>query len=893
METTASSVLRTTPALIAERKDRVRAIRDEARRRFEGGATGIQVASYLSEAMDSLLRLMMLEAIEEWPEAQRKRTAELGALVAVGGTGRGEVAPYSDVDLLFLDGGGSDAMFRDAASRMTQLCWDAGLQLGHSVRTVRDCISLAKQDGQIATALTEARLLWGNDELCSRLSRQFRAKVIRPRVRGFVERCIAAREDDLGDRKPTALELQPDVKKSVGGLRDLHLIRWITFALFGQGTLDTLRLQGALPQEDVRKLRSAHEYLTKIRLKLHFMAEAEQDVLTRDEQLRLAAEGGYEGTPALRPVEQFMQEYFQHSSAIAEIRRRYVALQRRSPALQRLSDSVFSHRSDGILMIKSNEIDVRPRHRKQVTKSVESMLRLFKAAALYGKLPSPQVLEAIKAAVPRTCGPLSPVEASLFRDILDLTGMLAQVLRSMFDCRLLDYIIPDITHTRSLLQFNQYHSYTVDEHTLQAMETITAYQEDEGPVGAAYRATQKKAVLHLAMLLHDIGKGFPEDHSELGCKIADRIGQRLFLSDDEREQVMVLVHKHLVMPDLALRRDISDEKLVVDFARDVGTPETLRMLYVLTMADVTSVGPGVMTEWKADLITELFDKAMLVVSGKRYSYLEEERMKQIKRHVAESIVPVDKRLNDEEWLQWIEKRLEEFSAYYLTCTPANRIADDLDILQHLQPEEVRVTGLFDSSTGTVEYRIILAGHLTSGYFHKFTGVLTAKRMEILTADINTTQGGTVVDSFRVIDRDFDGEVPSGRINEVVDALKQVVTSDETIEPIFQHNRRFNDTAKGPVADLPLRVSIDNESSDSRTIIDVFAHDRPGLLYTITRTLHDLGVSVDLAKIGTHFDQVVDVFYVTESDGSKITDGDRLKTIRDTLRERLEEFCTSR
>jgi [protein-PII] uridylyltransferase len=889
LEGSSSSVLKATPAQIAEQKDRVRTIRDEARRRFDGGATGIQVASYLSEAMDQLLRQLMDEAIAEWPAEHRAHAAESGCLIAVGGTGRGELAPYSDVDLLFLDAGGSDPWFRDAASRMTQQCWNARLDLGHSVRTVRECVQLARQDAQIATALTEARPLWGNEDLCRQLQRRFRKQVIRPRLRTFIEMCIRAREEDLQGRKPTALELQPDVKTSVGGLRDLHLIRWITFALYGEGTLETLRLRGAMPPEDVRRLRSAHEYLTRIRLKLHFAAGRAQDVLTRDEQLRLAREGGYEGTDAQSPVEQFMQEYFLHSSAIAEIRRRFVALQRRPPLWQRIIERIAAHRSDTVLLVKPTEIDVAPRNLRQVTRSVESMLRVFKAAALYQKLPSPRVLEAIKAAVPRPPGPLSETEAELFRDILGLRAMLGPLLRAMFDCRLLDYIIPDITHTRSLLQFNQYHSYTVDEHTLQCMETITSFQDDDGPVGTAYRAVQDKVSLHLAMLLHDVGKGFPEDHSQLGSRIADRIARRLYLSDDDREQVMLLVQKHLVMPDLALRRDITDEKLLVDFSREVGSPDTLRMLYVLTVADVTSVGPGVMTKWKADLLAELFDRAMLIISGKRYAYLEEERLAQIMGHVAAAIVPLDAHMDADQWQRWIDHRLSEFSAYYLTCTPPSRIAADLDIIQHLRPDQIHVTGVYEPATSTVDYRIIMADRPDSGVFHKMTGVLTAKRMEILSADINTTHGGTVVDSFRVIDTDFTGEVPQERIDEVCSTLQRVLAADAPAEPRFPANRRSDARRRGPVADLPLRVVIDNNSSDSRTIVDVFAHDRPGLLYTIARTLHELRVSVDLAKIGTHFDQVIDVFYITEVDGTKITESDRLRHIRQTLEERIDAF----
>ena len=479
--------------------------------------------------------------------------------------------------------------------------------------------------------------------------------------------------------------------------------------------------------------------------------------------------------------------------------------------------------------------------------------------------------------------------AATFRDILALTGMLGPILRAMFDCRLLDYVIPDITHTRGLLQFNQYHSYTVDEHTMQTLETITSFEHADGPVGAAYRSVQDKVSLHLAMLLHDVGKGFPEDHSELGREIADRISRRLYLSDDDREQVMLLVHKHLVMPDVALRRDISDEKLLVSFAREVGSPDTLRMLFVLTMADVTAVGPGVMTEWKADLLADLFDRSMLIVSGKHYGYLEEKRLKKVKRHVAEAIVPLDPKLDEQSWQRWIDRRLNEFSAYYLTCTPPHRIAADLDVIQQLQADEIRISGAYDESTGTVDYRVILADRPDFGCFHRLTGVLTGKRLEILSADINTTDGGIVVDGFRVIDPDFTGEVPKHRIDEIVEAMRRALTTDEPIEPSFAHHRRSAIGRSGPVADLPLRVVLDNDSSESRTIIDVFAHDRPGLLYAIAETLHELHLSVDLAKIGTHFDQVVDVFYVTEANGSKVEGEERIREVRRTLKARLKEF----
>ncbi len=875
---------------VAEQRGRVSAIREEAHRRFEAGTGSVPVACFLSDSFDVLLCELMENAINRWPESRQERARTSGCMIAVGGTGRGELAPYSDIDLLFLDRGGSDPAFRDAVTRMSQSCWDAGIELGHSLRTIRDCVTLSRQDSQIATTLVEARHLWGPEDHTAKLKHTFRSRVVRSRMRAFIDDCVTARREEWGEARPTALELTPDVKKSLGGLRDLHLIRWITFAVCGHPDLESLRLHGLLPAEDVRRLRIAREYLTRIRLDLHFHAGRAQDVLTRDDQLRLAEEGGFVASIAQRPVEQFMQHHFQQCSAIAEITRRFVALQQRPPLLRRVIASFGTHRSDGVLLIRPQEIEVASRHHGTVTRSIEAMLRLFKSAALYGLPLSAGVIEAVKNAVPGEEGPLTETEATLFRDILKATSMLGPILRQMFDCRLLDYVIPQMSHTRCLLQFNQYHSYTVDEHTLLAMETITGFDLVEGPVGSAYRNVQRKDVLHLAMLLHDIGKGFEEEHCEVGRRIAEVVAPRLGFSENRRKQIMLLVKMHLEMADLALRKDFTEEKLLVNFVRNVGTPDTLRMLYVLTVADITAVGPGVFTKWKSELLADLYDRAMLLVSGKRHSYLEESRMQEVKRHVAEAIVPLDSHHDEASWQQWIDQQLEGFSAYYLTCTPPHRIAADLDVIQHLQPDECRVDGVYDRATKTVDYRIIMRDTLGSHCFQRITGVLASMRMEIFSAEINTTTDGVVVDQFRVEDRDFSGDVPVHRIQEVGDAIRCILREEDPPEPVFRRNRRMDmNGTQGPVAELPLHVEIDKTSSDSRTIVNVFAYDRPGLLYVIAKTLHELDLSIDLAKIDTHFDQVVDVFYVTDIEGGKIEDDARLRDIRQTLHARLEDF----
>ncbi|MBX3441356.1 MAG: [protein-PII] uridylyltransferase [Planctomyces sp.] len=878
---------------LAEKKARVHRMRDRARSLFERGAGGVAVAACLSEQTDALVVDLFAELLAEQPERIREGLARETAIVAVGGTGRGELAPYSDVDLLFLHSNrGLVREFQGIVNLAVQSYWDAGLKLGHAVRTVADSVSLAKGDPQIATTLIEARGLWGSEALVQDLQRQFRRKVVDGRRKAFLLDCLQARYPDGADTGPPAQELEPDVKNSLGGLRDLHFIRWIGFALFDARDIDSLRMKGALTFDEARRLREAWEFLTRVRIDLHFAAGKAQDRLTRDEQLRITDSLGIQPTPTQRAVEVFMQQYFRHTSQVAQLSRRFATLHRPQSLVKQAREFLVGHRAERILRVGPQEIDVPPRHFSKICGDLERMLRLYRAAALYGVRPSPRVAEAIMAAVPRLDGTVSETSAKLFMEILRSTAPLGPILRSLYDTGLLDVLIPDITHVRHLMQFNQYHHYTVDEHTLRAVETCTRFENGTGPIAAAYANIRNKELLHLALILHDLGKGFGRPHAEVGREIAQRIAQRLCLPAAQGEIVIQLVARHLEMAHLAFRRDITDPETLVPFAHSVGTPDVLQMLYVLTAADVSAVGPSAWTEWKAELLTELFDHAMVILSGKHYGIHEQERLKTVARQVMSAAVPADAGdVEAQQQREAIERRLATFPSYYLTSTTPEAIAADLETIRTLGGEDISIRASYTPDTQTVEYRVVTANpSVTAGCFHKLAGALTARRLEILAADIATTSDGIVVDAFRVHDRDYQSEPPPERIAAVTSSLRDVLLGRTTVESLFLRNRRFGlDSTRKPVSDLPLRVLIDTESSENRTIIDVFAHDRPGLLFTISRTLFELGLSVDLAKIATHFDQVVDVFYVVENDGRKVLDPERVREVQRRLCCTLEEF----
>jgi [protein-PII] uridylyltransferase len=878
---------------IAQLKSRLDEIRRRVRERFEHGGSAVHTTALQSELFDEFVITVLLCHLQSLNEEFRLAVQTQTALLAVGGSGRAEMCPYSDVDLLFLYSPAVEKIYQPFAAQVQRDLWDCGLKVGASARTLTDSIQWAKQEPQFATALVDARHLWGSPALTEQIQSQFRRQVVKSRRLHFIADAVASRDKERADYGATTQQLEPDLKRSLGGLRDLHLIRWIGFATYGAADIDSLRLNSAITMEESRRLVHAHEFLTGLRIDLHLAAGKEQDVLTREDQLRIAKKRNILAFGAQLPVERFMQEYFQHSSAVADIARRFVSRSRRSPLVERILRFVMSYRVDNIYYIGPDYVDIARRHRVAALSSLDGILKLFMTAARYHVTVAPHLLEMIKAQSLRPPTQLSAEAAHSFLALLRTTGKLGVALRGLYETGVLEAVLPCWQHIRCLLQFNQYHHFTVDEHTLRTIEAAEGFLDDPGALGQAYREIHHKELLHLALLLHDAGKGFEEDHSELGRRLAEEAAIRLGLPDHQRDLVMFLVHRHLKMADLALRRDIGDRALLLKFSHEVGSPDALR-IFILTASDISAVGPNTWNEWKAELLTTLYERTMLWLSGKSHLFDESTRLRQIEQQVVDLCLASPTSIANEEQDSteakvW-QKRVELSPGHYLLETPPVRIAADMRVIRARRPDEIHVEAQYDAETGTVEYRMIAAESVASGCFHKLAGVLAAKRMEILTATICTTQDGIIIDALRVRDADHAGEIPEFRTEEVAAAIRKVLRGETDVQTLLKSRGRFAvKAAQGPVSDLPLRVVIDNETSDRYTVIDVFAHDRPGLLYEITRSLFVLQLSVALAKIATHFDQVLDVFFITDSDGHKIDDGERLKAIRQHLMNDLTIF----
>src|SRR5581483_1069575 len=443
---------------------------------------------------------------------------------------------------------------------------------------------------------------------------------------------------------------------------------------------------------------------------------------------------------------------------------------------------------------------------------------------------------------------------------------------------------------RGLMQFNQYHKYTVDEHSLLAVGQAEQLAAQQNIIGEVYREIRRKDILHLAVLLHDLGKGREEDHSEVGRQIAEETAARLGYDDHETRTLAFLVHRHLLMAHTAFRRDPYDDKVLFTFARTVGTPEVLRKLLVLTAADIAAVGPGVLTKWKESLLIELFVRTLPEVSGERDSADRPDRVRQLAADVLTHAARADRPLPSP---AWVESQIAGFPVRYAHGTSAERIAAHLAAIEALSRSPVQVESAYHSALATSEYAVITRNDITPGLFSKIAGVLAVKGLQVLDAQIMTREDGIVLDTFQVADVDFAGEPPPARRADVAQAIERVLTGRSSVEELAGQHQRLVSARSVPATRMATEVQTDNETSDRFTIIDVFADDRQGLLYVITHAIFRLGLSVHGARISTRLDQAADVFYVTDADGKKIEDPGRLEAVRASMYEAIETFLKDR
>jgi [protein-PII] uridylyltransferase len=864
-------------AVAGELKETLHRKRQELLSLHRTGALGVQICSALTDLCDRTIVSAWQRALERVPAGERPEVARSLALAAVGGYGRGDLAPFSDIDLLFLLSSRPRAGVKGMVSSLVRDLWDIGMKLSQSVRTPADAVAFARGDIAHRTALTELRFLAGNESLFDELKGRTHRLLSRSPISPFIDSVVRERLKEHRDSVASVSLLEPNVKKSPGGLRDLHLLRWISLPRYDTRDPEMLRASGILGPEDAEIIARASEFLYRIRNELHFSAGSAQDVLTRDEQVRIARWLGFENQGPLLGVERFMQFYYRLTTAFHDVVMRFAEGARRRGALGGILNRVLTFRVGEHFRVNRETIALDPHHGGEVLRNGEVLLDLFDQARRRRVEVAHESLERARAAA--SICVITPAARERFLQIVANPGGLGGVIRNLHRIGLLGRFIPAFEQARCLMQFNQYHKYTVDEHSIRALEACVEHAGDAGPIGQAYREVRRKDVLHLAVLLHDIGKGHVEDHSEVGKRIALELGILLGLGDRERDQLVFLVHKHLLMAHTAFRRDLEDVKTIVQFVRAVGTIDVLRMLYVLTAADTSAVAPGEFTTWKESLLTQLYLRSSEELAGTAPQAVEKVQAEEIRGMLRAE-------LKDRFDPIWLDRQLATMPLGYLRRHNSATIASHLEIQKGLGPDAVRIESEYGRDTGLTQYTVFTRDSVVPGLFSKIAGVLAAERFQIVDAQIMTRSDGLVVDTFRGLDTDFKAEPPAHRRRELAERIEQVLHGKRSLEAIFS-GRSAPPPRPGAQGDHgSTHVVIDNSSSDEYTVVEVFTNDRLGLLYTITKALFEKGLSIASARISTSLDQVVDVFYVTDRGGSKLTDEGRLESIRRGLLEAL-------
>lgn len=835
---------------------------------------GFFVATELARLRDRVLQRLWEVHHSQFAASGSSRRTSGYAVMALGGYGRGAVSPHSDVDLLVLSGGRLQPAEEELLGAFFRDVYDLGFKLGFVQLTPKQAIQKTLHDPHFATAILSARFLWGSHELWAHFHETLLQNIRRHIKRFFlrVEQAWHEERERFGD---TVFVLQPNVKRSPGGLRDLQFIDWTTTILDIAGMGGVQQISGILTPDLKEQLKQTEDFLLQIRHALHWRNGRAEDLLSRSDQWLLADQWQYPRTDSLLAVEVFMRDYFRRTEIVAWLANQIDALVRRSVTQRRPQPE---RRSRACFVSRGEELGLTDLGKSSLAAGWPGLFQAFQESQRRDK-PLDQDFWMRVWTLRGRLGPPTLDMRRMFVELCQEPKQLAGILRGLHRVGLLEHFVPAMATARGLLQFNVYHKYTVDEHCLRAVEAATRLAADAGLLGQTYRQIGNKRILHLALLLHDLGKGLATDHCEAGAALARETAQILRLSADDAELLEFLVGNHLRMNHLALRRDISDQQLVVSFAVEVGSPKVLRMLYVLTAADLMAVSPDNWTAWKADLLAELYQRTIRHLSDAGDVIVSESDLQE-RREAA--LAALQRELGESTPLE----RFRTLPAGYLLATDSSTMLRELYWLAALgdRPFEAHVEHRADQGTDT--WTVLTRESVAKGIFHRLTGALTSQGLEILAAQIYTLPDGLIIDRFVVRDPYDAEETHSERVSAIHNAIGMSLTA-AVFRPTFP--RRWDSGSRNPAVPRPrVRVEIDNSSLTEFTLVEVFANDRPGLLYDMSRTLYEAGCSVWRAKIGTFLDQVVDVFYLTGSSGEKIEDAAFLARLKENLSAVLQD-----
>ncbi len=869
-------------AVLAELKEGVAELRQSVRAEFEAGQPAHLAMRGLASAMDGVARALFDLAAGAVFPAANPTTGDRFALVAQGGYGRGNLAPFSDLDLLFLVPWKVTPRVEQIVEYVLLLLWDTGLKVGHATRSVEECLRLARQDTTICTSLLETRFLWGERALYDEFRSRFGAELVRKTGPEYVERKLAerdARHLRFGDSRYV---VEPNVKEGKGGLRDLHTLFWIAKYLYRVDEIGELAGGELFAPAELAAFVKAERFLSTVRCHLHYLAGRAEERLTFDHQKEIADRLGYRPRAGARPVERFMKHYYLVAKKVGDLTRIFCATledeHRRRPLFSlsgllgrdRPLAGAFAAERGWLTLTQSEAFAEDP----------VAMLRLFHEAQRLELDIHPAALRQVTRNLNRIAPGFHrrPEAAALFLDMLTSPKAPDSALRRMNEAGLLGRLIPVFGRVVAQMQYDMYHTYTVDEHTIRAIGILHRIERgelrEEAPVASeVVHKVQSRRALYLALFMHDLAKGRGGDHSILGAEDALRLGPELGLSEEETETVAWLVRHHLAMSDAAFKLDLNDPRAISDFADLVQSPERLRLLLVLTVADIRAVGPNVWNAWKAALLRELYYKTDERLGGGDARLAASERVRAAQQALRAALA---------DWSDEAFAALAEAApaGYWLASDDRETLARHAGMIRKVEadPAALQVEARVDRGREVTEVVFCAGDH--PGLFSRFAGALAAAGVGVVEARVFTFANGVAIDTFQVQDAERRAVTDRRRLEALERRVRAALAGE--LDLGREARRRPAWPSRTDVFTVAPRVLIDNSASAAHTVIEVNGRDRPGFLFDVTRALFELSLRIATARIATYGERVVDVFYVKDVFGLKVVHDGKLARVRERL-----------
>ena len=843
---------------------------------------GTRCAEALSLAEDEIIRsLFDLANTTLFPA---RGTEERIAIVAVGGYGRGTLAPGSDIDLLFILPARQTERVQNIVEFILYCLWDTRQKVGHATRSIDECIRLARSDNTILTAILEARYICGDEALFERLVSEFRREIVLKGAKEFIAEKLGERDIRHLKVGESRYIVEPDVKDGKGGLRDLNTLFWIAKYIYATNSTDELEEKAAFSHEELAIFKKCERFLWAVRCHLHFLSKRGNDRLSFDRQSDIAERLGYKAHGGLKHVERFMKHYFLVAKDVGDLTRILCAsLEARQvkdvPGLGRVLGRLISKSSGTLRDAPDFRVDggrVVPNSTDIFVKNPVNIIRLFAVAGRHGAEIHPDTLKLLRKSLGLIRSILDDPEANaIFLELLTASEDPDIVLRMMNEAGVLGRFIPAFGRIVAMMQFNMYHHYTVDEHLIRAVGHLSAIKrgrlsEDHPLSTAIFPTITSRRLLYVAVFLHDIAKGRKEDHSIAGQRIALELCPRLGLTASETETVAWLIRHHLLMSETAQMRDLNDFKTILDFCAVVQSVERLKLLIILTVADIRAVGPGVWNGWKGQLLRTLYTEAEPVLTGGHTAVSRKER-------VSGAQAAFFARLPDWSEEQKTAYATLHYDAYWLGSSTDKQVKH-AKMISSAPPKSVVTNFETDAFTAITELSIYTPDH--PRLLALITGACAAAGANIAGAQIFTTTDGMALDTI-LIQREFQEEEDerrrAERVAELVrKALRGELWLKEAVAKAYKPQQRIKAFTVEP------RVIIDNQSSNRFTVIEINGLDRIGLLYDLTEALYKLNLNIASAHVTTFGEKAVDVFYVTDLTGAKIENATRHKQIENAL-----------